>query len=130
MSFYVWACAYSCLLHCGLHSFKVLHNKISLCVYTTSVCSFHYVCSRWTIGYVQDMVVCFWTQFINLNRVTFPWTRTMNNKIVNLSIGNWFYINNLKMKIGGCNHNPTSQNGCWTTKKKQSKLNKYLCFAI
>ncbi len=94
--------------------------------YTTSVCSFHYVCSRWTIGYVQDMVVCFWTQFINFNRVPFPWTLTMNNKIVSLSIGNWFYINNLKMKIGGFNHNPTSQNGRWTTKKNnQNKINIY-----
>jgi hypothetical protein len=88
--------------------------------YTTSVCSFHYVCSRWTIGYVQDMVVCFWTQFINFNKVPFPWTLTMNNKIVNLSIGNWFYINNLKMKIGGCNHNPTSQMDVGPQKKNQN----------
>jgi hypothetical protein len=30
----------------------------------------------------------------------------------------------------GCNHNPTSQKGHQITKKKKSKLDKYLWFAI
>jgi hypothetical protein len=34
----VWACTYFFMFHCGLHSFRVLHNKW---------CSSHYMCIIW-----------------------------------------------------------------------------------
>ncbi len=35
-----------------------------------------------------------------------------------------------KCILFGCSHNPTSYKGCQIVKKKESKLDRYLCFVI
>jgi hypothetical protein len=45
------------------------------------------------------MVIHFWGHVdVHFGKVPFPWRPIMNNKKMILSIGIWFYINNLILK--------------------------------